>query len=77
MIRLQSKTQNLKLSQKVLFSNWDKYRGKHVLVVGEKIYSAKTGDKALGLLKKIEAKDPSVSPLLAYIPKSDALILGS
>lgn len=70
-----SEIQNLKRAQRVLFNNWDKYRGKHVLVVGEKVYSARTGNKALEILKKIETEDPAASPLLAYVPKSDALIL--
>lgn len=65
----------LQESQKVLYANWDKYRGHHVLVVGGKIYAAKTGRAALKILQKLEKKDPSCSPLITYIPKSGALIL--
>lgn len=69
------KRQQLGKESKVLLANWEKLRGKHVLVVGEKIFSAKTGEKALSILKKLEKENPKISPLLTYVPKKETLIL--
>lgn len=52
-----------------------KYRGKHVVIFGDKIYSAKNGKLASKLLEKLVKKFPDETPIISYIPKSDALIL--
>lgn len=65
----------LEESKKILYANWEKYRGRHVLVVGRKVYTAKTGSQALKILEKLEKKDPTCSPLITYIPKAGTLIL--
>lgn len=68
------KKQDLKQERQILYESWDKYRGKHVLIIGEKIFSASTGEEALKLFKKIEKENPNRVPLIAYIPKEDTLI---
>jgi len=62
-----------KIMQKVL-SN-PKYKGKHVIVVADKIFTANTGDGAAQILDKVDKKYPDLTPSIAYIPDADSLIL--
>lgn len=57
-----------------IFSN-PRYRGKHVILAAGKIYTAKTGDGAAAILKKLEKRHPNVTPEVAYLPKARSLIL--
>ena len=50
-------------------------RGKHVILVAGKVFTAKTGEGASELLKKLEKKYPKVIPEVAYLPKARSLIL--
>lgn len=52
-----------------------RYRGKHVILAAGKLYTAKTGDGAAEILKKLEKKYPNVTPEVAYLPKARSLIL--
>lgn len=52
-----------------------RYRGKHIILAAGKIYSAKTGDGAAEILKKLEKTHPNVTPEVAYLPKARSLIL--
>lgn len=52
-----------------------KYRGKHVVLLAGKIYTAKTGDGVEEILKKLEEKYPNETPEVAYLPKARSLIL--
>lgn len=52
-----------------------KYKGKHVVVIGGKIFTAKTGNEANKLLDKLEKQYPHETPAITYIPKEDTLIL--
>lgn len=52
-----------------------RYRGKHIILAAGKIYTAKTGDGAEEILKKLEKKHPRVIPEIAYLPKARSLIL--
>ncbi len=69
------KQNSLKQEKEILYANWNRYRGRHVLVLGKKIFSARTGKEAFRLFKKLEKDHPQMSPLIAYIPKEDTLIL--
>lgn len=51
------------------------YRGKHIVLVKGKAYTAKTGSGALALLNKLEKKYPQATPEVAYLPKAKFLIL--
>lgn len=55
--------------------NNPKYRGKHVVVIQGKVFSAKTGKQANELLDRLEKKYPDETPAITYIPKTDTLIL--
>lgn len=57
-----------------IFKN-PRYRGKHIILAAGKIYTAKTGDGAAEILRKIRKKYPSVTPEVAYLPKAHSLIL--
>ncbi|MBL7078123.1 hypothetical protein ISS42_00500 [Candidatus Shapirobacteria bacterium] len=52
-----------------------RYRGKHVVVAGGKIFTAKTGEGALKILTRVRKKYPEEIPAVTYIPKADTLIL--
>lgn len=51
------------------------YRGKHIIVIGGKVFTAKTGTQANKILDKLEKKYPKEIPEITYIPKADTLIL--
>ncbi len=63
-----------KVSMYEIFKN-PRYRGKHVIVAAGKIYSAKTGEGAAEILKKLEKTHPDAIPEVAYLPKAHSLIL--
>lgn len=52
-----------------------RYRGKHVVVVAGRVFTAKTGDKASKILEMVRKKYPQEIPAVTYIPKADSLIL--
>lgn len=51
------------------------YKGKHVIIIAGKIFTAKTGREVNRILDKLEKKYPKAIPAITYIPKADALIL--
>ena len=57
-----------------IFKN-PRYRGKHVILAAGKIFTAKTGEGAAEILRKIRKNHPSVIPEVAYLPKAHSLIL--
>ena len=63
-----------KLTMVSIMSN-PKYKGKHVIVIAGKVFTAKTGERADKLLDNLEKKYPKEIPAITYIPKADALIL--
>lgn len=52
-----------------------KYEGKHIIVIGGKIYATKTGMAQVELLDKLMKKYPREKPSIAYIPDAETLIL--
>lgn len=52
-----------------------RYRGRHVVVMGNKIFAAKTGHQATTLLNDLTRKYPRQSVTVSYVPKADSLIL--
>lgn len=63
-----------KISMYDIFKN-PRYRGKHVILAAGKVYTAKTGEGAAEILKKIRKNQPDVTPEVAYLPKAHSLIL--
>lgn len=63
-----------KLSMTDIFKN-PRYRGKHVILVAGKVYTAKTGEGAAAILRKLEKTHPQLVPEVAYLPKAHSLIL--
>lgn len=51
------------------------YRGKHVIVIANKVFATKTGKEKSELLDKLLKKYPRATPTITYIPKADNLIL--
>lgn len=52
-----------------------KFRGKHIIVVAGRVFTAKTGKEAVKIFNKVTAKYPHAKPNVAYIPKAESLIL--
>lgn len=52
-----------------------RYRGKHVVLAAGKVYTAKTGDGAAEILRKVRKTHPNVTPEVAYLPNAHSLIL--
>lgn len=67
------KTKQQELMEKVL--NDPKYKGKHVIVVAGKIFTANTGDGAGNILTQVRKNYPGLTPAVTYIPDADTLIL--
>lgn len=52
-----------------------RYRGKHIIMIKGKIYTAENAKEASLLFDRLTKKFPGHIPTLTYIPKEDALIL--
>ena len=63
-----------KITMMDIFGN-PRYRGKHVILVGGKIFTAKTGEGASKILESARIKYPKSTPEIAYLPKAHSLIL--
>lgn len=50
-------------------------RGKHLICVAGKVFKARNAREARKILDRIELKYPKQKVTLAYVPKSDTLIL--
>lgn len=53
------------------------YRGKHIVLIKGRIFTAKTGEGASKILKRVIDKYPDEIPEVAYLPKARSLILWS
>ena len=51
------------------------YRGKHLIVVAGRVFTARTGEGASKILEKIRREYPKETPEITYIPDADTLIL--
>lgn len=60
---------NKKMTMYQVFSN-PRYRGKHVILVAGKVFTAKTGEGANQILERIRKKYPNQTPEIAYLPKA-------
>lgn len=52
-----------------------KLRGKHIIMVGDQIFSARTGKEAVKIFNKVTKDYPRQQPTVTYIPKVESLIL--
>lgn len=57
-----------------IYSN-PKYKGKHIVAIAGKVYTATTGEEANKILEKVIKKYPKETPTITYIPKEEILIL--
>lgn len=53
-------------TMKDVFSN-PRYRGKHIILVGGKLYTAKSGEGASKILDRVREKYPEETPEVAYL----------
>lgn len=68
------KKQARKLTMINVMSN-PAYKGKHIIFVAGKVFTAKTGNEANKILDRLEKKYPKEVSAITYIPKADTLIL--
>ena len=68
------KKNNFKILSKKIYSD-PQYKGKHIIIIGGKIFAAKTGSASSKMLEELVKKYPRSTPMLTYIPKADTLIL--
>lgn len=52
-----------------------RYRGKHLIVVEDKVFVARSAAEAPRLFDRVTRRHRQSTPTLLYIPKADALIL--
>jgi len=52
-----------------------KYKGKHIIIIGGKIYATKSGRANSELLERLLKKYPKKIPTITYIPAEESLIL--
>lgn len=52
-----------------------KYRGKHLVMVKNKIFTAKTGQEAAKIFREVIKEYPKEKPTITYVPKEGSLIL--
>lgn len=52
-----------------------KYRGRHLVMIADKIFVAKTAKEAVRIFDKVTKKYKGKIPTITYIPHSDTLIL--
>lgn len=52
-----------------------KLRGKHIIMIGGRVFTARTGKQAVRIFDKVTKQYPKQKPLVTYIPKADSLIL--
>lgn len=49
------------------------YKGKHIILVAGKIFTARTGTEAIKILEKARKEHPKAIPQVAYSPKGSSL----
>lgn len=64
----------MRIHRKDIFLN-PRYRGKHIIMIAGKVFSAKSGREASKLFDKVTKMYPRKTPILAYIPNEETLIL--
>ncbi len=52
-----------------------RYRGKHLVIVKDKIFTALTGQEAARIFRKVTKEHPKEKPTITYVPKEEMLIL--
>ena len=62
-----------KISMMDIFKN-PRYRGKHVILIAGKVYTAKTGEGAAAILKEVRRKHPNITPEVAFLPKGHLIV---
>ena len=68
-----TKVMKAKVSMMNIFKN-PRYRGQHVILAAGKIYTAKTGEGAAEILRKIGKTYPDVTPEVVYLPKGSLTV---
>ena len=52
-----------------------RYRGKHLIIVGSKVFVARSAAAAPRLFDRVVRTHPRTTPTLVYVPRADALVL--
>ena len=52
-----------------------RYRGKHLIVIGDQVFVARSAAEAPKLFERVTRTHPRSTPTLVYVPQADALVL--
>jgi len=52
-----------------------KLKGKHIIMIAGRIFTARTGKEAVKIFNKVTKDYPGKEPTVTYIPKVESLIL--
>lgn len=63
------------IQDKIRIMSNPKYRGKHLIMIAGKVFIANTGSQAAKLFDKVTKKYAGQTPMIAYVPKAETLIL--
>ena len=66
---------NHRIEEQTLQANWERFRGQHVIVIGDEIVGAREGDEALRLLREMERRHPKCVPLITFVPQKDKVYI--
>ena len=69
-----SKTKNGHRLLERIYAN-PRYRGKHLVVVDDQVFVARSAAEAPRLFDRVMRTHPGANPTLVYVPQADALIL--
>lgn len=75
MPKRQPKRRDVKRSLMEKILSDPKYKGKHIVVVADKVFTANTGEGASHILARLRKENPVITPAITYIPDADTLIL--
>ena len=53
----------------------NQYRGKHIIMIAGKVFSARTGKEASEIFHKVTKKYSGKKPTITYVPAEETLIL--
>ena len=54
-----------------------RYKGKIIVEAGGRIFTARSGEKAHSVLKRVRKQYPDQTPTVAYLPKSNEVMIPS
>jgi len=67
--------QKVKFNKKLSIISNPRYRGKHLVIVKNRVFTALTGQEAVKIFRRVTQEYPKEKPTITYVPKEEMLIL--